>query len=62
MVESKQTRVDQVPYEQHPLYEEAMQLLAAGDQAGACDALEQLAKAYPDEQAVHDLLLRMQLR
>ena len=62
MAESEQTRVDQVPYDQHPLYQEAMQRFAEGDQSGASDVLEQLAKTYPDEQAVHDLLLRTQLR
>ena len=62
MAESEQTRDDQVPYDQHPLYKEAMQYSAQGDQSGAADALEQLVDLYPDEQAVHDLLLRTQLR
>lgn len=62
MPESEQTRGDQVPYDQHPLYDEAMQQLAEGDESGAVNSLEKLAKLYPDEQAVHDLLLRVQLR
>ena len=62
MAESKETRDDQVPYDQHPLYQEAMQQLAVGDESGATDTLEGLAGLYPDEQAVHDLLLRTQLR
>jgi tetratricopeptide (TPR) repeat protein len=62
MAESKETRDAQVAYEQHPLYDEAMQQLAVGNEAGAFDALERLAKLYPDEKAVHDLLLRTQLR
>jgi tetratricopeptide (TPR) repeat protein len=62
MADSKETRDDQVAYDQHPLYKEAMQRLAEGDESGAVKALEGLAKLYHNEQAVQDLLLRTQLR
>ncbi len=62
MAESKETRDDQVSYDQHPLYREAMQHVAEGDESGAANALQGLAELYPGEQAVQDLLLRTQLR
>lgn len=62
MPESEPSNDNQGPYEQHPLYKEAMQKFLEGNEAGASDALERLANLYPDEQAVHDLLLRTQLR
>jgi outer membrane protein assembly factor BamD (BamD/ComL family) len=49
-------------YEQHPLYSEAVKLMADGDEVAAMEALERLSELYPDEQAVQDLLLRIQLK
>jgi tetratricopeptide (TPR) repeat protein len=39
-----------------------MEQLLNGNESGAAETLERLADLYPDEQAVHDLLLRTQLR
>jgi tetratricopeptide (TPR) repeat protein len=51
-----------VPFQRHPLYEKAMQQMAGGEEAEALATLERLAQLYPDQKAVQDLLLRMQLR
>jgi tetratricopeptide (TPR) repeat protein len=51
-----------IPFERHPLYEEAMQQIVAGDKEGAVATLKRLAEYYPDEQFLQDLLVRVQLQ
>lgn len=51
-----------IPFERHPLYEEAMQQIVAGDGPGATDTLKRLIERYPEEQILQDLLVRVQLR
>jgi len=51
-----------VPFERHPLYEEAMQQIVAGDKEGAVATLRRLAEYYPNEQFIQDLLVRIQLQ
>ena len=49
-------------FEQHELYTEAMEHLAEGKEAAAVEPLRQLAKVYPDEEPLRDLLLRTELK
>ena len=51
-----------IPFERHPLYEEAMQQIVAGDKEGAVATLGRLAEYYPNEQFIQDLLMRVQLQ
>ena len=51
-----------IPFERHPLYEEAMQQIVAGDKEGAVATLRRLAEYYPNEQFIQDLLVRIQLQ
>ena len=51
-----------IPFEKHPLYEEAMQQIVAGDREGAVATLTRLSEQYPDEQFLQDLLVRVQLQ
>ena len=51
-----------VPFEKHPLYEEAMQQIVAGDRESAVATLTRLKEHYPDEQFIQDLLVRVQLQ
>ncbi len=51
-----------IPFERHPLYQEAMQQIVAGDEQGALDTLRRLIERYPKEQALQDLVVRIQLR
>ena len=51
-----------IPFEKHPLYEEAMQQIVAGDKEGAIASLKRLCEHYPDEQFLQDLLVRVQLQ
>lgn len=51
-----------IPFERHPLYQEAMQQIVAGDEVGSIATLKRLAERYPNEQALQDLLVRVQLR
>ena len=51
-----------IPFERHPLYEEAMQQIVAGDKEGAVATLGRLAEYYPNEQFIQDLLVRVQLQ
>ena len=46
-----------IPFERHPLYEEAMQQIVAGDKEGAVASLKRLSEHYPDEQFLQDCLL-----
>jgi len=62
MTEPKATRGKQTPFHRHPLYEEAMKQMAEGDNVAAAVTLKRLAELYPEEQAIQDLLLRVQLR
>ncbi len=51
-----------IPFERHPLYQEAMQQIVAGDEQGALNTLRRLIERYPEEQALQDLVVRIQLR
>ncbi|NIV29630.1 MAG: hypothetical protein GWN58_09005, partial [Anaerolineae bacterium] len=51
-----------IPFEKHPLYEEAMQQIVAGDKEAAVATLTRLSEHYPDEQFLQDLLVRVQLQ
>ena len=62
MTEFKQAGASTIPFERHPLYDEAMQKARAGDEDGAVVALRRLTELYPEEQFINDLLLRFQLR
>jgi hypothetical protein len=62
MAEFKEVGVNTIPFEKHPLYDEAMQKARNGDEDGAIAALRRLAELYPEEQFINDLLLRFQLR
>lgn len=53
---------DQASYIRDPLYEQAMQQMAAGDESEALATVERLAELYPEEQFIQELLLRLQLR
>lgn len=48
-------------FEEHELYAEAMDKLASGDGEAAVDRLQQLARIYPDEGPLRELLLRTEL-
>jgi tetratricopeptide (TPR) repeat protein len=61
MAESKEPP-DKVSFQEHPLYREAMQQMAAGDSTEATAKLRQLAELFPQEQLLRDLLVRTQLR
>ena len=58
----EETSKKAIPFEKHPLYEEAMQQIVAGDKEGAVATLTRLSKQYPDEQFLQDLLVRVQLQ
>jgi tetratricopeptide (TPR) repeat protein len=62
MAEFKEVGVNTIPFEKHPLYDEAMQKARSGEEDGAIAALRRLAELYPEEQFINDLLLRFQLR
>jgi hypothetical protein len=62
MAETKAASTNQASYELDPLYQEVMQRLAIGDQAGASASLHQLIERFPGEPALQDLLVRTQLR
>jgi tetratricopeptide (TPR) repeat protein len=51
-----------IPFEKHPLYQEAMDQIVAGDKEAAVDTLKRLSERYPDEQFLQDLLVRVQLQ
>ncbi len=50
MAETKAATTNQTSYETDPLYQELMQQLAAGDQAGASVKICQLIDRFPGEQ------------
>lgn len=56
------TTPDRVPFFEHALYVEAMHALAAGKGVVAAAYLTELAELYPEEPAIRDLLLRMELK
>lgn len=51
-----------IPFEKHPLYQEAMEQIKAGDKQAAVATLERLCEQYPHEQFLQDLLVRVQLQ
>ena len=62
MADTDKELEEQVPFDQHPLYVEALEYLEEGQQARAAGKLEELSKLYPGEETIQDLLLRLQLR
>ncbi len=52
----------EIPFEKHPLYQEAMDQIVAGDKEAAIATLRRLSQRYPDEQFLQDLLVRVQLQ
>jgi tetratricopeptide (TPR) repeat protein len=58
----KESSKSATPFEKHPLYEEAMQQIVAGDKEGAVTTLKRLSEQYPNEQFIQDLLVRVQLQ
>lgn len=62
VIEMEESSNNAIPFEQHPLYKEAMQQIVAGDEEGAVATLRRLAEYYPDEQFLQDLLMRVQLQ
>ncbi|HSJ54985.1 MAG TPA: hypothetical protein VLC52_14690, partial [Anaerolineae bacterium] len=55
-------RSERAPFFEHALYAEAMHALAAGNGSVVASSLEELAKLYPEEPGIRDLLMRMELR
>jgi outer membrane protein assembly factor BamD (BamD/ComL family) len=53
---------NQVPFEEHRIYREAMEEVAKGDDEAAAAKLQELVEVYPEEQALRDLLMRVELR
>lgn len=51
-----------MPYHTHGLYQVAMEKLDQGDEAGAATNLRMLANLFPEEQAIQDLLVRLDLK
>jgi tetratricopeptide (TPR) repeat protein len=51
-----------IPLEQHELYQAAMENLAAGRESEAVEKLRRLIALYPEEQALRDLLVRIELK
>ena len=49
-------------YLQHPLYQTAMEHMAAGEEPEAAENLRELADIYPDDQELRDLLVRIELK
>ncbi len=62
MTESNEAFDHPIPYDEHPLYDEAMQQLASDDEAGAVASLQRLAELYPNQKDIQGLLVRLQLR
>jgi tetratricopeptide (TPR) repeat protein len=60
--ESKESPDNVTSFEQHPLYDAAMKQMAAGDEAGAAAKLRELAKLFPGEQLLQNLLVRTELQ
>jgi tetratricopeptide (TPR) repeat protein len=66
-LESLMAELDKAPdnaisFEQHELYQAAMAALAEGRDSEAADSLRRLVARYPDEQALRDLLVRIELK
>jgi outer membrane protein assembly factor BamD (BamD/ComL family) len=62
MAESDEAANSTLPYDEHGLYQVAMEKLAEGDEAGAATNLRMLAGLFPEEQAIQDLLVRLSLK
>ena len=62
MAEHREEPEPAIPFDQYPLYRAAMDDLAAGDEATAVAKLKLLAALYPDEQALQDLAVRIELK
>jgi outer membrane protein assembly factor BamD (BamD/ComL family) len=62
MSDPKEVQETQRPFDEHPLYHAAMRSLIGGDEAGAAEKLRRLIKLYPQEQALQDQLVRLELK
>lgn len=62
MTESNEPPADGVTFEEHPLYHEAMEQMAQGNDRGAIAKLRELAERFPQEPLLQDLLVRTELR
>ena len=62
MPELKDTLNDEIPIEEHPLFQAALEQLAQGDEEQATINLNLLAECYPREQSVENLLVQQELR
>ncbi len=60
--EDRETPIDEESYEDHPLYLAAMRVLDRGDAEDAAAKLRELAKLYPDERRLQDVLVRTELQ
>ena len=58
MPELKDTLNDEIPIEEHPLFQAALEQLAQGDEEQATINLNLLAECYPREQSVENLLVQ----
>jgi outer membrane protein assembly factor BamD (BamD/ComL family) len=56
------TENDSTAFESHPLYHTAMKRLAAGEEQEAIEKLRRLARLYPQQKVLQDLLVRTELR
>jgi len=62
MTEPRAASTESEPYNEHPLYRTAMKRLAEGDEAGAVEKLRRLTRLYPEEKAIEDQIVRIELR
>jgi tetratricopeptide (TPR) repeat protein len=62
MAERNEAPEAATPFEEHELYQAAMDDLAAGRESDGADKLRRLIALYPGEQALRDLLVRIELK
>lgn len=62
MTETDKTPSHSPSFREHPLYQAALEHLAAGEEKDAIENLAQLGEIYPEEQELDDLRARVELR
>ena len=62
MADTDKELEEHVPFDQHPLYLQALEDLEEGQESRAAGRLEELSRLYPGEETIDDLRLRLQLR
>jgi tetratricopeptide (TPR) repeat protein len=62
VAEMREESNNEIPFEKHPLYQEAMDQIMAGDKQAAVATLQRLTERYPNEQFLQDLFVRIQLQ